>query len=273
VSSWAGPPTLRQAAAIPLRDWIKLVWVACCAIFGGAAAHEWGRLIGLSREGGWTLVIGIFLVIAIWPLLELPAMATQIIYSLSAAYWILLVPRWLWRHSLPASRMWAIAGACLVIVAAALALAELRDGGAWFVLCILGVVWISDSAAYFVGSVLGRHKLAPRISPGKTWEGAAGAMVFVSIYALFWGVFSSGILPERLTGTPSGWLMLVGFMLLLAVLGVYGDLFESFLKRRAGVKDSGTLLPGHGGILDRVDALLPTMPVAALLMMQKSYGG
>ena len=112
-----------------------------------------------------------------------------------------------------------------------------------------------------------RHKLAPRISPGKTWEGAAGAIICVGVYALAWTHFSSGILPERFTSSVEGRLGLILLALFIAVLGIYGDLYESMLKRKAGVKDSGSLLPGHGGILDRVDALLPAMPFAALTLM------
>ncbi len=245
----------------------RVSWIFFCALIAAAAAYEWGRLIGLSRNSDSVFVIGIALFVAIWPMLALPNIYSQVIYVLSAVFWVLLVPYWLWKYSRPPSRIIAIAAGTLVIVAAAIALIALRDGGAWFVLCILGVIWVSDTAAYFVGSALGRRKLAPRISPGKTWEGALGAMAFVALYAILWVYFSDGVLPSRFTESSSGGLLLMGLMLLLAILGIYGDLFESYLKRTAGVKDSGGLLPGHGGVLDRIDALLPALPVAALLFV------
>ena len=122
----------------------------------------------------------------------------------------------------------------------------------------LGVVWIADTAAYFAGRRFGRRKLAPSISPGKTWEGVIGAFAGVGVYyALLWFAWA----PEFLTGSRASDLLLVAGML---ALSVEGDLFESWVKRRAGVKDSGTLLPGHGGVLDRIDGVIAAMPLAAL---------
>ena len=130
----------------------------------------------------------------------------------------------------------------------------------------MATVWIADTAAYFAGRAFGRRKLAPAISPGKTWEGVYGALAAVAAYALaLWpaarragGFDDSGIAPL------AGW---IAAALVLAALSVVGDLFESLLKRQAGVKDSGSILPGHGGILDRIDALLAAMPAAALLSL------
>ncbi len=245
----------------------RALWIVFCAIFAAGAAHEWGRLVGLSRTGGAVFAMAIALYVAILPTLDLPEIYGQVVFAVSSAFWIFLVPYWLWKSAMPASPGIAMVSGALVIAAAATALVALRDAGTWFVLAVLGVIWVSDSAAYFVGSALGRHKLAPGISPGKTWEGVAGAMVFVALYSTAWVHFSDGVLPVAFTGAPMGWVMLMAIMLLLAGLGIYGDLFESYLKRRAGVKDSGRILPGHGGILDRIDALLPVLPVAALLFL------
>jgi phosphatidate cytidylyltransferase len=123
-------------------------------------------------------------------------------------------------------------------------------------LVTLGVVWIADIAAYFAGRAFGRHKMAPTISPGKTWEGVLGAVVAVVAY---WSVVCAFV-PEfgRLFVSGLVW------VLLLTAASIQGDLFESWMKRLAGVKDSGALLPGHGGLLDRVDALTSTLPFAAL---------
>jgi phosphatidate cytidylyltransferase len=118
-------------------------------------------------------------------------------------------------------------------------------------------VWVADIGAYFSGRRFGKNKLAPSISPGKTWEGVAGGMLAVTVYVLIvWYVFPFAVLP---------------FILLAAWwwvgLAVIGDLFESAIKRQAGVKDSGTLLPGHGGLLDRIDALTSTLPLAAMVIL------
>ena len=146
----------------------------------------------------------------------------------------------------------------IVLLPTCLALYQLRAIDPLLLLGLMGVVWVSDSAAYFVGRLFGKHKLAPEISPGKTWEGVAGASVAVFFYALIWGqVLQSTMLA----------LGLILFALMLAGLGIIGDLFESLMKRLAGVKDSGNILPGHGGILDRIDALTSTLPVAVLVFL------
>jgi len=122
---------------------------------------------------------------------------------------------------------------------------------------VLLLVWIAATAAYFVGRAWGRRKLAPSISPGKTWEGAWGGIAAAIAYAMIGGTF--------LLGTAD-WLSLFLVGVALAVISIIGDLFESAAKRQAGVKDSGALLPGHGGILDRVDSAAAVLPVAALLL-------
>ena len=118
------------------------------------------------------------------------------------------------------------------------------------------MVWVADTAAYFGGRRFGRHKLAREISPGKTWEGVWAALAAVTIY---WVVLWVS-LPEQSLRLISG---LIGVWL-MTLLSIVGDLFESWMKRVAGVKDSGTLLPGHGGVLDRIDSLSAVMPLAAL---------
>jgi|SRR5690625_1594827 len=136
--------------------------------------------------------------------------------------------------------------------------------GGWFLLSFMGLIWAADSVAYFVGRALGKHKLAPKVSPGKTWEGVIGGilggLVWMLLSALWEGSFSFWLVMYW------GW----GVMLLLGIaviaLSILGDLFESLLKRRAGVKDSSALLPGHGGVYDRIDALFPVAPLALLLM-------
>ena len=124
------------------------------------------------------------------------------------------------------------------------------------VLLVLAVAWIADTAAYFAGRAWGRHKLAPEISPGKTWEGAAGGLIGAAAYAIILAICSA-----EDTELP----VFVAAAALLVMVSIVGDLFESAAKRQAGVKDSGTLLPGHGGMLDRIDSATATLPVAALM--------
>ncbi|MDP3123040.1 MAG: phosphatidate cytidylyltransferase, partial [Thiobacillus sp.] len=133
---------------------------------------------------------------------------------------------------------------------------DLHARGPAVLLGVMAVVWVADTAAYFSGRHFGRHKLAPTISPGKTWEGVAGALVALALYAAVVSAFA---------GMP-----FVSLFILIAVLlylSVLGDLFESWIKRVSGMKDSGDLLPGHGGVLDRIDALTATLPIASGMLM------
>jgi phosphatidate cytidylyltransferase len=156
----------------------------------------------------------------------------------------------------------------VLIIPTGFALIQLRTLGPWVLLCVLTVIFLSDSAAYFAGRVFGRHKLAPAISPGKTWEGVVGALLAVSVYAawLMVGLPQHNSVLMR-AAQVSGWAFLP-WVLLIVVLGIEGDLFESWIKRCAGAKDSGHLLPGHGGVLDRIDALTAALPLAAALLTQ-----
>jgi phosphatidate cytidylyltransferase len=151
----------------------------------------------------------------------------------------------------------------VVLLGAWMAIVQLQARSPWLVLAAMAIVWIADTAAYFSGRALGKHKLAPMVSPGKSWEGVFGAWVAVAIYAALLVRFA-GDAGLRFDVTPLAIAAWIVFVVALAAISVVGDLFESLLKRHAGVKDSGTLLPGHGGILDRTDALLAAMPIAAV---------
>lgn len=136
--------------------------------------------------------------------------------------------------------------------------------GAWFLVSMMALIWIADTTAYFVGKAFGRHKLAPRVSPGKTWQGAAGGVAGATLWMAIssqWGTSFAAVLVDRW-----GVVLMLLFSAFLAALSIVGDLFESLLKRRAGVKDSSQLLPGHGGIYDRIDALFPVAPIALVLV-------
>lgn len=135
-----------------------------------------------------------------------------------------------------------------------------------YLLSVMLLVWIADIGAYFAGKGFGRHKLAPSISPGKSWEGAVGGwlavIVFAAVAAMIPDFGETFPIKLYLKFGPFGFAAVVT---LLVVASVVGDLFESMLKRRAGMKDSSNLLPGHGGVLDRIDALIPVLPLAALI--------
>jgi len=161
-----------------------------------------------------------------------------------------------------AARQLKLGAGTLAIVPAWAAMVMIHAGepnGARWLLTALMIVWAADSGAYFAGRALGRHKLAPRISPNKTWEGLFGGLVAGLLIALAFGGWASDW-QYSLAGT--GALLLVTTVAVFA--SVLGDLFESLLKRHAGAKDSGSIIPGHGGVLDRIDGVLAALPVFAV---------
>lgn len=255
---------------------IALFWLTphMWMVFAGAlvlpAAWEWGGLskLGTSARALYTLLVAIvcatLAALAVGEASATWAQARYAVYLAACLFWIVIVPAWLWRAWLPRSR-WAIACVGLVVLVPTwLAMADLRSKAAVLLLLLMAVAWVSDIAAYFAGRRFGRRKLAPAISPGKTWEGVAGAVAAIAAYTALWAATLPDYFPPLL---QVGWMGKPGmllFLLLLTVAGIYGDLFESALKRRAGVKDSGKLLPGHGGVLDRIDALTAVLPLAAL---------
>ncbi len=210
-----------------------------------AAAFEWARL---CRLPAWPYAVAMAAAFA-GGLLTGKAPA---LFALAAAFWIVAIPLWFWHGVRSTHSLLLAAAGFLVLVPAALALVTLAPG---MILLTLALVWIADSAAYFVGIRLGKRKLAPSISPGKTWEGALGGMAGALVYAIICGFLIEGI----------PWVPYLAAVALLAVVSIVGDLFESAAKRQAGVKDSGSLLPGHGGILDRIDSATAVLPLAALM--------
>jgi len=138
-------------------------------------------------------------------------------------------------------------------------------GGPWLIVWLLFVVWGADVGAYFTGRAIGRHKLAVLVSPGKTWEGAFGGVALSVVTGTLLGAWIPALVA--LEARPWRWAVAA---LALAVVSVFGDLFESALKRARGVKDSGTIFPGHGGMLDRIDALIAALPCFALAVTQYS---
>jgi phosphatidate cytidylyltransferase len=228
------------------------------------AAHEWAgltRLQGpaaLAYAAGCTALYGA-IAAWVWPA-SASAMPMLAILIGASAFWGLIVPLWLARGMQSASPALLSSAGFAVLVPAALAMVALPP---WLLLAILGLVWLSDTAAYLVGRQFGRHKLAPRVSPGKTIEGAAGAVLASLAYAVILAAAMPAI-GAHVKGLA--WVVYAAGAVVLCGLGILGDLLESGAKRYAGVKDSGKLLPGHGGILDRIDAACAVLPVGALMV-------
>ena len=272
------------------------VFAALIALVITFAAWEWARLLGLSSRG--TVLYAAVTAMTLLLSTRLFYTSTTGFYKAAAIFWIVGAPYMLLRKPTLARGAWRafllVAGVVLLI-ACWYALRAARVEGVAFVLSLLLVVWCADVGAYFAGKAFGRHKLAIAISPGKTWEGAIGGWLLVMVLALaaMFAGGSAGASAGALVGTSvgasvgtsagtatgtfaptlfsvyastSGMLRALIGITLLVVFSVVGDLFESLLKRKAGVKDSSGLLPGHGGVLDRIDALLPVLPLAMLLI-------
>jgi phosphatidate cytidylyltransferase len=228
------------------------------------ASLEWAALAGYQRGARW-LFVGIVLASGLFLLFDVhgalavavPAPLHALVYGVSVAFWVLLAPAWLGVKWHTQNRLILGAAGWVILVPTWLALTSLQTTPRQL-LMLLAVVWIADSAAYLIGRRFGRHRLAPRISPGKTWEGVVGACAAVAVYyAVLWFLFDA---PPPLSEPASG----IFLFAMVTVMSVQGDLFESWMKRQAEVKDSGTLLPGHGGVLDRIDGLTASVPFAAL---------
>lgn len=237
----------------------------------GAAAWEWGRLNQLSQTGALTLS-GLCLLacgLSWWG--GLLAQRLPLLWALAGAFWVLVggallragVAGW---PRIP--KLLRLAGGLIVLWLAWLAIAQARSLGIEFLLSVLVLVWVADISAYFAGRKFGgrfsKGKLAPSISPGKSWEGVWGGMTGVVLLALGWNALGGQTLYSLLAQRHSLMLMLLA-AIFMAAMSVVGDLVESLIKRSAGAKDSSALLPGHGGVLDRIDALLPTLPLAMML--------
>jgi len=226
-------------------------------------AREWARLLGLATGGQVAFAAVLALTGSVLLLLATPVAGdgwspptVAIACGAATLFWLAMgIPSVLcdWQ---PAARWVRMLAGFVALCGAFVAVVELQARSPWLVLAAMAIVWIADTAAFFAGRRFGRRKLAPRISPGKSWEGAAGGIAAVALYALL-------LVPLAAPGAAAIALW-IAFAVGVAALSIIGDLHESLLKRRAGVKDSGTLLPGHGGVLDRTDALLAAMPPVAL---------
>jgi phosphatidate cytidylyltransferase len=259
-------PALFAATAWPFAV-VSLVLIA-------ASAWEWSRLNGVSGPaaigpgallalaGGWAVVSGAVGRVPAtwwWATLGLWVVGSVFVLRGGPSAW----PRW------PVALRLFVG--LVLLWAGWLALAQARVVSINFVLSVLCIVWTADVGAYAAGRAFGKNKLAPSISPGKSWEGVYGGLAGVALLAVVWTLWADRVLP---VDAPSlftrlrsafGWIGMFAASAALAGLSVVGDLFESLVKRAAGAKDSSRLLPGHGGVLDRIDALMPVLPAAMAL--------
>ncbi|RTL54914.1 MAG: phosphatidate cytidylyltransferase [Rhodocyclaceae bacterium] len=232
---------------------------ACVAAIGG---WEWAGLMKMEKAA--RMLFGGLVLVLCWMVRDSAEELFPLLWLLSALFWLLCSPWWLRRRwSLAGNDFGAYALGGLLLLSTWASLVSLYQRGPVILLAVLAAIWVADIAAYFTGRAFGRNKLAPDISPGKTREGAYGAMVGVVVYGLSVWPWLDVVRPHGLLA----WLGLALALVLLTVLSIVGDLFESLLKRQAGIKDSSQVLPGHGGILDRIDSLIPTLPLIALMFI------
>lgn len=270
---WVADPALPRRVATALVGAVLVVagvlWLppaGVAAVAGGvavAAAWEWAGLAGVRAPAPRATYLALLALAggAFW--LHAGAVAVTALLAAAVAWWC---GAGLWlalggrpRTGVGGVRAGWLAVGVLLFPSLAMGIAWLgRAEGPqrWVLLYAICLVWVADIGAYFAGRAFGRRRLAPAVSAGKTWEGLAGGLAAVGVYALAAG-WALGVPGERL----AAWLALA---LAAALLSVAGDLLESVVKREAGVKDSGTMLPGHGGLLDRIDSLTAAIPVLAL---------
>jgi len=228
---------LAGVAIAATHELLRMVAMPKHTLFSSIALAMWAVLIGTHAQGLWLplawiiLLLGWFIVLALHvDSQDLPQLFQKMLYAQWMMFWLMLFVMILMQLHAQTHGVGFIAGACVGI-------------------------WLSDIAAYFTGKAWGKDKLCPAISPGKTWQGLAGGMLAGSLGASYiW-----------MTWVDMSLFWSIALALLLVIVGVLGDLMESALKRVVGVKDSGTMLPGHGGLLDRIDALLPSLPLVGIV--------
>lgn len=251
-------------------------WAALVAAFIGVAAWEWGGLLGWAGFGRRLLGLIVFLLCLAISIASPDAIGVSgasglfplwvtALYATSVFFWCVVMPFWLWKKWALATGFVGLLVGAVVLIPTWLAIVQLRIPGPEVLLAVFAVVWMADIAAYFSGKAFGKHRLAPSISPGKTWEGAIGAMLGVVFYGMAIRFAFALEKPSVLT-----WAVV---LLIVTAISIIGDLYESLLKRKAGIKDSSNVLPGHGGVLDRIDSLTSTLPLVALIwLLAVKYG-
>ena len=264
--------------AIGALVWSATAFAVVVTALLGFALAEWLQLTGATRSV--SILVALITSAALLSLLLASSHTIDALVvplgAVAAGIWgaivvLLLQPR---AMALRLPRVIGMGLAVLLVLAAWLALMRFLSQGVLALLSVLLIVWIADTAAYFAGRAFGHRKLAPHISPGKTWAGVAGAIIAVLLLAfVIWLVVPDNRIYSNKLFASVGPPIALFLLALLVALSIAGDLFESLLKRQAGVKDSGHLLPGHGGWLDRLDSSLFTLPVIYALHLLLAAGG
>jgi len=225
------------------------------------ALFEWSKLLYFkSHEKKIFLVISLALIYFIDKYLN--SEDSRFILLIASVFWLCIAPLFLiFKINLKNFFFSSLIGWVLVMPLI-ISLNYLIELSPWIVLLVLTTIWLADSGAYFFGKQFGKRKLAPSISPGKTWEGFMGALFVVSSFSIAMTYF----------GFVNSYMPILFFNLIL-LLSVEGDLFESYIKRMAKVKDSGDLIPGHGGVLDRIDSLCSSLPLATFILISPAFFG
>ena len=245
-------------------------WLFFSSLVAALGGWEWGSLIRLRRRGRLIYsLISMSLSVALgWLVFNSnTGMVRQeqlliALFALAGLFWLLIVPLWLLAKWNMKKLLPGLLTGWVVLLPACLALMQLRAVHPLLLLACMAAVWVADIAAYFCGRAIGRHKLAPTISQGKTWECAIGAFIGVTLYGMIIAWAAELFFNKSISNY-----VLAGILLILTAVSILGDLFESLIKRQAGVKDSGAILPGHGGLLDRIDSLTSTLPLAGLALL------
>lgn len=237
-----------------------LPMIALMGLTVSIAAYEWLKLMPDAKPS--RSYIGVVLVLAMGAIflpmiLPLPLL-WPCIWAVAVVIWINTA---VWVKKYPLATDWYVKPLKLIgavlLISAVVAIYAIWQQSAWWLMYVFALVWGADSGAYFVGRVLGKHKLAPNVSPAKSIEGLIGGLLTTTAIVLLVAFVQLDLSTESL-------IVFIGLSLLTVLASVQGDLFESMVKRKAGIKDSGTILPGHGGVLDRIDSMLAAAPVFAL---------
>ena len=226
---------------------VRRLYVGLTALYGIGllGALHMGHTQPMEYSLFWGILLSVVFWVIVAPVWLVLRSKVQNVFFLGAIGWVVLLPTWF------ALMMLKISGLLMLV--------NLEGLGIQLLLGIIVVIWVADSAAYFFGKKFGKHKLAPAISPGKTWEGVLGAWLAVSLYgAILCFAFNLDL-----------WLIIALWG--VTVLSIMGDLLESLFKRQSGIKDSGNILPGHGGMLDRIDGLTSSLPLAAFFIYFPVY--
>ncbi|MGK9065209.1 phosphatidate cytidylyltransferase [Stutzerimonas chloritidismutans] len=244
---------------------------AAFALFIGAVvtlgAWEWARLAGFEaqpvRTGYATLVAVLLILLYQFPVLGPWVLSASVVWWLIATFFVLTYPA--------SQRHWGGRGGSLVIgllillpAWQALLLLKQWPQGNWLIVAVMVLVWAADIGAYFSGKALGRRKLAPQVSPGKSWEGMIGGLITSLVITLVVGFYRDWLARELVLAVMGA--------AVVVVVSVVGDLTESMFKRSSGIKDSSQLLPGHGGVMDRIDSLTAAVPVFTVLLWLAGWG-